>query len=381
MKKTVLITGGSGFIGSRLALRLLETGYEVRVLDSLIRQIHGDHPEYSPLYQLIAGKVDFHHGCVTNRPMLANCLRGVDTVVHLAAKPELDNQYEIQRYVDVNVGGTGILLDLLTNTKHQVRKLVIASSRAIYGEGKYRCATHGAVYPAQRKTVDMEQGLFSPRCPVCDAFVEVEATDESARAQPSSIYGITKLNQEQMVLTVCRTLGIPSLALRYQNVYGPGQSLSNPYTGILSIFSTRIRNGKSINIFEDGRESRDFVFVEDAVAATMLGIQYKGWVNEVFNVGSGVPTDVNAIVRMLQAAFGKKAPTVVSGKFRLGDIRHNFADLSKIERMLGFVPHVGIEQGISQFVDWVKEQKGGNDVYEESLRELVDKGLLKGNIS
>ena len=382
MKKTVLITGGSGFIGSRLALRLLETGYEVRVLDSLIRQIHGDHPEYSPLYQLIAGKVDFHHGCVTNRPMLANCLRGVDTVVHLAAETGTgQSMYEIQRYVDVNVGGTGILLDLLTNTKHQVRKLVIASSRAIYGEGKYRCATHGAVYPAQRKTVDMEQGLFSPRCPVCDAFVEVEATDESARAQPSSIYGITKLNQEQMVLTVCRTLGIPSLALRYQNVYGPGQSLSNPYTGILSIFSTRIRNGKSINIFEDGRESRDFVFVEDAVAATMLGIQYEGWVNEVFNVGSGVPTDVNAIVRMLQAAFGKKAPTVVSGKFRLGDIRHNFADLSKIERMLGFVPHVGIEQGISQFVDWVKEQKGGNDVYEESLRELVDKGLLKGNIS
>jgi dTDP-L-rhamnose 4-epimerase len=183
------------------------------------------------------------------------------------------------------------------------------------------------------------------------------------------------------VLTVGRALGIPSLAFRYQNVYGPGQSLSNPYTGILSIFSTRIRNGKSINIFEDGRESRDFVFVDDVVAATMLGVEHEGWVNDVFNVGSGVPTDVNAIVRMLQAAFGKEVPTAVSGQFRLGDICHNFADLGKIERVLGFVPRVGIEQGISRFVDWVKEQQGGKDAYEESLRELAEKGLFKGNAS
>lgn len=382
MEKSVLITGGSGFIGSRVALRMLKAGYQVRVLDDLIPQIHGTNPEASPLYLSIKGKVDFNRGCITDRSIVARCLRGVDAVVHLAAETGTgQSMYEIQRYVNVNVGGTGILLDLLANTKHQVRKLVVASSRAIYGEGKYRCATHGMVYPAQRKTEDMEQGLFSPRCPVCDAFVEVEATDEGARAQPSSIYGITKLNQEQMVLTVCRALGIPSLALRYQNVYGPGQSLSNPYTGILSIFSTRIRNGKSINIFEDGRESRDFVFVEDAVAATMLGVQYEGWVNEVFNVGSGVPTDVNAIVRMLKAAFGKEAPTVVSGQFRLGDIRHNFADLSKVERVLGFVPRVCIEQGISKFVDWVQKQQNGNDAYEESLRVLGEKGLFKGNIS
>jgi dTDP-L-rhamnose 4-epimerase len=382
MKKTVLITGGSGFIGSRLALRLLAAGHEVRVLDALIPQIHGDDPEASPLYQSIQGKVDFHRGCITDRSLLAHCLQGVDAVVHLAAETGTgQSMYEIQRYVDVNVGGTGILLDLLANAQHQVRKLVVASSRAIYGEGKYRCATHGVVYPEQRTAEDMEQGLFSPRCPVCGAFVEVEATDESTPAKPSSIYGITKLNQEQMVLTVGRALGIPSLAFRYQNVYGPGQSLSNPYTGILSIFSTRIRNGKSINIFEDGRESRDFVFVDDVVAATMLGVEHEGWVNDVFNVGSGVPTDVNAIVRMLQAAFGKEVPTAVSGQFRLGDICHNFADLGKIERVLGFVPRVGIEQGISRFVDWVKEQQGGKDAYEESLRELAEKGLFKGNAS
>lgn len=382
MKKTVLITGGSGFIGSRLALRLLEAGHEVRVLDALIPQIHGDDPETSPLYLSIKGKVDFHRGCITDRSLLARCLRGVDAVVHLAAETGTgQSMYEIQRYVDVNVGGTGVLLDLLANTQHQVRKLVVASSRAIYGEGKYRCASHGVIYPEQRTAEDMEQSLFSPRCPVCGAFVEVEATDESTPAMPSSIYGITKLNQEQMVLTVGRALGIPSLAFRYQNVYGPGQSLSNPYTGILSIFSTRIRNGKLINIFEDGRESRDFVFVDDVVAATMLGVEHEFWVNDVFNVGSGVPTDVNAIVRMLQEAFGKQVPTKVSGQFRLGDIRHNFADLSKIERVLGFVPLVGIEQGISCFVDWVKEQQGGKDAYEESLRELAGKGLFKGSTS
>lgn len=382
MKKTVLITGGGGFIGSHLALRLLVAGHEVRVLDALIPQIHGDDPEASPLYQSIQGKVDFHRGCITDRALLARCLQGVDAIVHLAAETGTgQSMYEIQRYVDVNVGGTGILLDLLANTQHQVRKLVVASSRAIYGEGKYRCATHGVVYPEQRTAEDMEHGLFSPRCPVCGAFVEVEATDESTPAKPSSIYGITKLNQEQMVLTVGRALSIPSLAFRYQNVYGPGQSLSNPYTGILSIFSTRIKNDKSINIFEDGRESRDFVFVDDVVAATMLGVEHEAWVNDVFNVGSGVPTGVNAIVRMLQEAFGKQVPTTVSGQFRLGDIRHNFADLGKIDRVLGFVPRVGIEQGISRFVDWVREQQGGKDAYEESLRELAEKGLFKGNAS
>jgi len=381
-KKNILITGGAGFIGSRLALQLLDRGHKIRVLDNLAPQIHGSNPEVSPLYQAIRGKVDFVRGSVTSREDLMRVLPGIDTVVHLAAETGTgQSMYEIQRYVDVNVGGTGILLDLLANTQHQVRKLVVASSRAIYGEGKYRCATHGVVYPEQRTAEDMEQGLFSPRCPVCGAFVEVEATDESTPAKPSSIYGITKLNQEQMVLTVGRALGIPSLAFRYQNVFGPGQSLSNPYTGILSIFSTRIRNGKPINIFEDGRESRDFVFVDDVVAATMLGVEHEGWVNDVFNVGSGVPTDVNAIVRMLQAAFGKEVPTAVSGQFRLGDIRHNFADLGKIERVLGFVPRVGIEQGISRFVDWVKEQQGGKDAYEESLRELAEKGLFKGNAS
>lgn len=382
MKKKVLITGGSGFIGSNLALRLLEAGHEVTVLDSLIQQIHGDHPEHSPLYQLIAGKVDFHRGCITDRPLLARCLRGVDAVVHLAAETGTgQSMYEIQRYIDVNVGGTAVLLDLLANANHQVKKIVVASSRAIYGEGKYRCVTHGVVYPEHRATEDMENELFSPRCPVCGEFVKVEATDERTPAKPSSIYGISKLNQEQMVLTVGRALNIPSMAFRYQNVYGPGQSLSNPYTGILSIFSTRIKNNKEINLFEDGLESRDFVFIDDVVEATMLGVEHEARVNDVFNVGSGVPTDVKAIVSTLQRAFMKEVPIRVSGQFRLGDIRHNFADLSKIKQKLGFVPRVEIEHGIFRFVNWVKNQHSGADTYEESLSELTKKGLFKGSKS
>lgn len=378
MNHNILITGGAGFIGSRLALFLVAKGHKVRVLDNLAPQIHGDVPEASPLFRSIQGKVEFFRGSITSRNDLMKVLPGMDTVVHLAAETGTgQSMYAIQHYSDVNIGGTALLLDLIANAPFLVKKLVVASSRAVYGEGKYRCNEHGFVFPSSRSANDMESGDFSVHCPVCRVPAELVATDEETPVRPSSVYGVTKLTQEQLVLTVGKALGISAIAFRYQNVYGPGQSLSNPYTGILSIFSTRIRNKSGINIFEDGKESRDFVYIDDIVSATARAVEYEHRIVDVFNVGAGVATDVLTIADTLQRLLGETVPTKVSGQFRVGDIRHNYADLTKVREVLGFEPTVSIEEGLARFVDWVKSEQIQVDRYEQSLAELKSKGLFK----
>lgn len=376
--QNILITGGAGFIGSRLALSLVAKGHKVRVLDNLAPQIHGEIPESSPLYRSIQGKVEFIRGSVTSPDDLLKALPGMDTVVHLAAETGTgQSMYAIRHYSDVNIGGTALLLDLIANKPFPIKKIVVASSRAVYGEGKYRCHEHGFVFPSSRSARAMEQGDFSVHCPVCDVSAQLVATDEETPVQPGSVYGVTKLTQEQLVLTVGKALGISAIAFRYQNVYGPGQSLSNPYTGILSIFSTRIRNKSGINIFEDGKESRDFVYIDDVVAATAKAVEYEQQIVDVFNVGAGVATDVLTIANTLQRLLGETVPTKVSGQFRVGDIRHNYADLTKVSRVLGFKPTVSIEEGLGRFVDWVKSEQIQVDRYEQSLEELKSKGLFK----
>jgi len=378
MRKNILITGGAGFIGSRLANSLISQGHYVRVLDNLAPQIHGGDPESSPLFRALNSKVEFIRGSVTIRADLMQALLGMDTVVHLAAETGTgQSMYAIQHYSDVNIGGTVLLLDLIANEPFPIQKIVVASSRAVYGEGKYRCGTHGYVYPASRSAEDMEKGDFSVYCPLCGIPAELAPTDEETPVRPTSVYGITKLTQEQMVLTVGKALGISALAFRYQNVYGPGQSLSNPYTGILSIFSTRILNGNGINVFEDGKESRDFVYIDDVVAATVGGIEHEAPLVDFFNVGSGVATDVLTIANTLQELLGVTVPIKISGQFRLGDIRHNVADLAKVQAVLGFEPSVSIEEGLLRFVAWVKGEQVQVDRYEESLQELREKGIFK----
>lgn len=353
-------------------------GYRVRVLDNLSPQIHGDDPEKSPTYLAIKGRVEFRRGSVTCERDLSASLDGVDVVVHLAAETGTgQSMYAIRHYSDVNIGGTALLLDLIASGKTSLRKIVVASSRAIYGEGKYLCVDHGPVFPAARKAQRMTAGDFSVACPHCGQAAQMAATDEATPARPSSVYGITKLTQEQMVLAVGQSLGISAIALRYQNVYGPGQSLSNPYTGILSIFSTRIRNGSPINIFEDGKESRDFVYIDDVIAATVAALTDPSPLVDVFNVGSGVATDVLTIAQTLQRLLGREVLTTVTGQFRLGDIRHNYADLSKIEMQFGFRPAVMVEDGLCRFVDWAQSEPIGVDGYERSLQELKNRGLLK----
>jgi dTDP-L-rhamnose 4-epimerase len=377
--KNILITGGAGFIGSNLALTLLTKGYHVTVLDSLSKQIHGDDPYKSALFLAIKDKVRFIEGEINSRADLLTALAGQHVVVHLAAETGTgQSMYEIEKYCTVNIGGTALLLDIITNEKGlKVEKLVVASSRSIYGEGKYQNNSGKIIYPGARLEKDMQAGDFELKDPESNEDLTVLPTDEESKIHPSSIYGISKQNQEQMILTVGKALGIPAVAFRYQNVYGPGQSLSNPYTGILSIFSTLIKNKKDINIFEDGKESRDFVFISDVVDATILGIERQEADFEVFNVGSGVQTDVLTVADTLKAAYNADIDINITGNYRLGDIRHNYADLTRIKEKLNFLPKYDFSTGIKLFTEWVNSQEVQRSRYEESLTEMKAKGLYK----
>ncbi len=378
--KNILITGGAGFIGSNLSLKLLSKGYSVIVLDNLSEQIHGTNPDTtSSLYNSIKGKVKFIKGSVTSRSDWMKALDGVECVVHLAAETGTgQSMYEIQKYVDVNIGGTSLLLDILTNTKHSVKKVVVAESRAIYGEGRYYSDELGQyVYPSVREDKYMKEGDFEVKYSGCMKPLKLVGTTEDSLIHPTSVYGITKQVQGQLVHLVCPTIGISAVSYRYQNVYGPGQSLSNPYTGILSIFSTRIKNGNGINIFEDGYESRDFVYIDDVVDATILGIEKEEANGYVFNIGTGVATDVLTVANTLIEKYGIKVPVTVSGNYRLGDIRHNFADITLAKKILGYEPRWSFSEGISRFTSWVNEQDVKEDKYEESIKEMKQKGLYK----
>jgi len=376
--KNILITGGAGFIGSNLALKLIEKGYKITVLDNLSKQIHGENPEEtSPLFKSIKDQVTFIEGTVTSKEDWKKALENQHIIVHFAAETGTgQSMYCIEKYTEVNIQGTAIMLDLLANSKNIVEKIVIASSRSIYGEGKYKHPDLGIVYPSHRKEKDMLAGNFELTYRD-NEILELLATDEESKIHPSSVYGITKQNQEQMIMTVCPTLGIAPVGFRYQNVYGPGQSLSNPYTGILSIFSTQIRNNNPLQIFEDGKETRDFVFIDDVVNATIHGIEKDAANGNVYNVGTGVATNVLEVANSLIKAYNINVPVTVTGRFRLGDIRHNFADLTKIKKHLGFEPTVYFKEGIQMFSDWVLQQEIQEDNLSRSLEEMKKKGLLK----
>lgn len=376
----VLITGGAGFIGSNVALQLIEQGVKVTVLDNLSPQIHGDNPDVtSPLFNSIKGKVNFINGTVTSREDWKKALEGVDAVLHLAAETGTgQSMYEIEKYVNVNIGGTAILLDILTNETTDVKRVVVAESRAIYGEGRYWSEEHKKfVYPEERPDETMSKGDFEVKYPGCNEPLKLVGTTEDSLVHPGSVYGITKQVQGQLVHLVCKSIGIESVSFRYQNVYGPGQSLSNPYTGILSIFSTRIKNGNGINIFEDGLETRDFVYIDDVADATILGLTVPDVSGNAFNIGTGVATDVLTVANTLKKYYGIEVPITVSGNYRLGDIRHNFADITKARTLLGFEPKWSFEKGIEQFCKWVDQQPVQEDKYDSSIEEMKNKGLYK----
>lgn len=374
----VLITGGAGFIGSRLARRFVREGYAVVVLDALIPQVHGEDPAVtSEGLALLGDDVELIVGSITDGDAIRRALDGVSIVVHLAAETGTgQSMYEIDRYVSTNTGGTALLLDILTNSEHTVQRVVVASSRSVYGEGAYQTSESRLVYPSHRSEDRMRAGDFDVYFPG-EGKVEVVPTGEDALLHPSSVYGITKQMQESLVMTVAPSIGIDAVALRYQNVYGPGQSLSNPYTGILSIFSTLIRQNKEIRIFEDGFESRDFVFIDDIVEATFLASVSDKAPGNVLNVGSGVATTVHEVVAALLRSFGTQVQVKVTGEYRLGDIRHNVADISRLREILDYAPQVGFDEGVSRFVSWVRDEPLGVDNFERSLSELAERGMLR----
>ena len=376
--KNILITGGAGFIGSNLALKLVDKGYSVTVLDNLSEQIHGKNPEnHSSLFLTIKSKVHFIKGDITNRNEVEKAIEGQDAIIHLAAETGTgQSMYEIEKYNHVNVYGTSLLLDILVNKKNSVKKLVLASSRAVYGEGKYENILSEIAYPKERNVELMQKGTFE-MTDEKGAFLKPLPTDENSQLHPTSFYGITKLQQEEVVKHVCKSIPLDFVILRYQNVYGVGQSLLNPYTGILSIFSTQIVSEKNINVFEDGLPSRDFINIEDIVEATIRSLELDTANNKIINVGTGIATSVLSVAELLKKKYEKDTQINVSGDFRIGDIRHNFADLSNMKKYLQFEPKISLNKGIEAFAKWVLQQPIQENNFDESLEELKQKGFLK----
>jgi dTDP-L-rhamnose 4-epimerase len=369
-----LVTGGAGFIGSHLVDALLEAGHEVRVFDSLEPQVHGGLRELGGWPDYLPNECEKIVGDVRDRDALRKAVDGVDLILHQAAVVGVgQSMYEIERYVDVNTHGTAVLLDLLANESHRVRKLIVASSMSIYGEGTYRCAEHGEVYPRLRPDEQLAARNWEMRCPICGQIVEPLPTDEEKPLYPTSIYAITKKDQEEMCLTVGRAYGIPTVALRYFNTYGPRQALSNPYTGVAAIFSSRLLNGQPPVIFEDGQQSRDFVHVSDIVRANLLAMGRQEMDYGVFNVGTGRSLTILDVAEALSQHLDSQRPPEIAQTFRAGDIRHCFADISHIEA-LGYRPAVLFDDGVAELVDWVREQ-AAVDQFEKARQELTARKL------
>lgn len=375
-KQKILITGGAGFIGTNLGKRLLASGYELVVLDNLSEQIHGKNPVIEGTI-LTAKGVMFINADVRDRGAVTAALDGVDMIAHLAAETgTAQSMYQIAHYNEVNVQATAQLMDILANNPHSVKKIVLASSRSIYGEGAYRCAEHGEVYPPARNASQLAAHAWDPVCPTCKGQLSVISTPENARPSPASIYAATKYAQEDLIRIAGDALGIGTTVLRFQNVYGAGQSLNNPYTGILSIFSTRIRRGMSLPIFEDGLESRDFVHVDDVATAIQLALEAEAANGGTFNVGAGEPTSVLQIANMLVDCFDGKIRPEVTGQYRLGDIRHCYADLTNIRSALGFQPQVSLQEGLAHFAEWVLSQPLPEDGLDKANEELKKRKMM-----
>ncbi|KQM87986.1 hypothetical protein ASE70_17075 [Sphingomonas sp. Leaf22] len=378
----ILITGGAGFIGSRTAAALVARGDQVTIIDNLSPQIHGDAEARARIAAKLSEQTNFIEDDVRNVNLLTSLAREHDAVLHLAAETGTgQSMYDMVRYSDVNVTGTAALLEAATVSGSRIGKIVVASSRSIYGEGAYRCVSHGLVYPGDRSPAAMDAGIFDPRCPICDEVVAVAPTPESAPLTPASVYAVTKLAQENMVLAVARAHGLSAYGLRYQNVFGAGQSLSNPYTGILSIFSREMVFGRPIEIFEDGLESRDFVHVSDVVRANCAALSADAIGVHPINVGTGVGISVETVTAELARFLEYQGTVRVSGRYRAGDIRHNIADVGLLQAELDMTCGIDFRTGLEEFVTWSRAElmRGmDNDGYARSLAELAEHGLMKG---
>jgi dTDP-L-rhamnose 4-epimerase len=369
----ILVTGGAGFIGSHLVDALVAGGHHVRVLDALVPQVHGDAGR--PAY--LNPEAEFVRGDVCDEEILKRALEGVEVVYHEAAEVGVgQSMYEMQRYVRANTFGTSVLLEHLVARRGQIRKLVVASSMSIYGEGAYACPVHGAVYPQLRPAAQLQERRWEMECARCGSELRAMPTNEEKPLFPTSVYAITKQDQEQLCLVVGRAYDIPAVALRYFNVYGTRQALSNPYTGVCAIFSSRLLNGQRPVIFEDGQQARDFVHVSDIVRANLLALETDRADYMAVNVGTGRATSVGEVARLLAEGLGRELEAEFVGKYREGDIRHCIADISRARRLLGYEPRVTLEEGIPELLGWVREQEA-DDRVAQATSELEARQLVR----
>ncbi|MBI4436612.1 MAG: NAD-dependent epimerase/dehydratase family protein [Candidatus Omnitrophica bacterium] len=365
----ILVTGGAGFIGSHLVDALVTRDHEVVVYDAFVEQVHGrKKPDY------LNQEATYVKEDVRNREALKKVIRTSDLIFHEASAVGVgQSMYQVSEYVEANTQGTAVLLDILVREKTKVKKVVIASSMSIYGEGRYLCSACGKIAPSPRSEKQLQKGEWEMHCPACNAKVRAIPTDESKPLESTSLYAMTKRHQEEMTLLLGKTYRLPVVALRYFNVYGPRQALSNPYTGVCAIFSSRVKNGKPPLVYEDGLQSRDFVHVEDIVRANLLVMEKKEADYQVFNVGSGKAVSILEIANALIRLYGKALSPQVVGKYRSGDIRHCFADISRISS-LGYRPKWSLQEGLQDLVRWGATQKAV-DRSEIADRELLKRGL------
>jgi len=370
----VLVTGGAGYIGSHLVDGLVAGGYDVVVLDSLVPQVHrsGTWPSY------VNARARYVRGDVRDREALQPLVLQSDAVVHFAAAVSVgQSMYEVDRYVDINTRGTALLLDVLVNQRHHVQKVIVASSIGVYGEGAYECRACGPQAPGLRSADQLAARQWEQRCPRCGAELRSVPTPESKPLYRDSIYSMTKYHQEEMVLLIGKTYGIPAVAPRFFNVYGPRQSLSNPYAGVAAIFLSRLLNDRPPVVFEDGGQLRDFVSIHDVVRCLLLMLEKPGADFLPVNVGSGRTVTILEIARTLGSLLGKSIDPQVTNQGRMFDIRHNTADITLARDRLGHTPTVSLDEGLAELIEWARTSPDGAvDMFDRALAELKQKGLL-----
>ena len=372
----VLVIGGAGFIGSWTVDLLVKRGYEVTILDNLVNIIHeGKIPDY------LRRDVKFVRGDVRNSELLSKLISESDAIIHLAALVGVgQSMYKVGEYVSVNTQGTAVLWDRLINQEHDVRKVIVASSMSIYGEGKYYCdRCEEEIFPDLRNEKQLIRREWDIRCPICNSVLRPIPTNETKPLNPTSVYAQTKRHQEELSLLLGKTYGIPTVALRYFNVYGPRQSLKNPYTGVMAIFSCRILNEKSPYIFEDGKQIRDFIYVEDVAEANVTALEKSGADYKAINIGSGKPINIINVANALIKVYGKDGKIIpyISQRYRKGDIRHIYADITLAKNSLNWKPKTKFVDGMKKLAKWAIENKWyAVDLFEKAFTELREKKLI-----
>ncbi|MBI3010509.1 MAG: NAD-dependent epimerase/dehydratase family protein [Candidatus Omnitrophica bacterium] len=365
----ILVTGGAGFIGSHIVDALLRDGHEVRILDNLEKPTHQQGiPDY------LSPEAEFMEGDVRRVEDLRKALDGMEVVFHEAATGGFTPN--ISTYIDSNILATARLLEVIRDERLPIKKIIVASSVGVYGEGKYNCPKHGIIFPHVRMEEQLKRRDWELRCPSCSLALKPLPTDEMTPVRPEKAYSVSKFSQERLVLSIGMELGIPAVALRYFLTYGPRQSLFNPYTGVCSIFSTMILNGMPPVIFEDGWQTRDFVFVEDVARANLLVMKDPRANFRVFNVGTGRATAISKVVEILSKAYKRKVQPRIGEQFRLGEVRHLVADITQIAQ-LGFAPQVPFEEGIRRYVDWISSQGNIHDYFTAVEEHLRGSGVIR----